>query len=289
MTRIFLTAAQIAEFQERILEYYRRHGRDFPWRHTTDPYEILVSEVMLQQTQTDRVASKYGPWLRAFPTVGHLAGASLAEALGHWNGLGYNRRARFLREACRIIVTQMAGVFPRKAEELDALPGIGAYTARAVCSFAFNRPEVFIETNIRAAFLHCFFGERLASPETPVHDREILPLVEATLFRESPRLWYYALMDYGAAVKKARPNPNRASIHYVRQSPFAGSLREARGAIIRRLSTGGINQNGVDGITLGDIAEAEGMDYGRMEQAAAALVAEGMVTGEGDLYRIGDQ
>lgn len=196
-----LDADKIAEFQRSILDFYERQGRDFPWRHTVNPYEILVSEIMLQQTQTERVLPKYLAWLKRFPDVQTLAAAPLADVLALWSGLGYNRRARFLQQACRLISERIAkgGTFPDTADELDALPGIGPYTARAVCTFAFNKPEVFIETNIRSVYIFFFFPDAAG---LEVKDSDLLYFIEKTLYRENPRLWYYALMDYGAALKK---------------------------------------------------------------------------------------
>jgi A/G-specific adenine glycosylase len=272
-----LGSERVAEFQRVILGYLAEQGRDFPWRHTDDPYAILVSEVMLQQTQTDRVLPNYRRWMERFPRFEALAAATLAEVLAEWSGLGYNRRGRFLWEACKVMAA--SGGFPSTAALLEALPGIGPYTARAVAAFAWNRPEVFIETNIRTVFLFFFFPDASAV----VSDAQLLPLIDQTLYRPDPRRWYYGLMDYGAALKKKVTNPNRRSAHYSRQSPFEGSLRQARGAIIRRLT------QVTEALTLGDIARLEGIDHPRLEKAAALLVAEGMVHREGDVYRIGGQ
>ncbi|MGP1601237.1 A/G-specific adenine glycosylase [Treponema sp.] len=274
-----LDADKITEFRRSILDFYERQGRDFPWRHTVNPYEILVSEIMLQQTQTERVLPKYLAWLERFPDVQTLAAAPLADVLALWSGLGYNRRARFLQQACRLIRERIAkgGTFPDTPEELDALPGIGPYTARAVCTFAFNKPEVFIETNIRSVFIFFFFP---AAAGLEVKDSDLLVLIEKTLYRENPRLWYYALMDYGAALKKKVENPSRKSRHYTKQSRFEGSLRQARGAIIRQLV------NSASGCALYDIARKENIDPELLEKAASALAAEKIITSDGALYRI---
>lgn len=274
-----LDADKITEFQRSVLDFYERDGRDFPWRHTVNPYEILVSEIMLQQTQTERVLPKYLAWLEHFPDVQTLAAAPLADVLALWSGLGYNRRARFLQQACRLISERIAkgGTFPDTAEELDALPGIGPYTARAVCTFAFNKPEVFIETNIRSVYIFFFFPDAAG---LEVKDSDLLVLIEKTLYRENPRLWYYALMDYGAALKKKVENPSRKSRHYTKQSRFEGSLRQARGAIIRQLV------NSASGAALYDIARKENIDPELLEKAASALAAEKIITSDGALYRI---
>ena len=276
---VALDADKLTEFRRSILDFYERDGRDFPWRHTVNPYEILVSEIMLQQTQTERVLPKYLAWLERFPDVQTLAAAPLADVLALWSGLGYNRRARFLQQACRLISERIAkgGRFPDTPEELDALPGIGPYTARAVCTFAFNKPEVFIETNIRSVYIFFFFPDAAG---LEVKDSDLLLLIEKTLYRENPRLWYYALMDYGAALKKKVENPSRKSRHYTKQSRFEGSLRQARGAIIRSLV------NSASGCALYDIARKENIDPELLEKAASALAAEKIITSDGALYRI---
>ena len=269
----------VREFRCSVLDFYAGSARDFPWRHTVNPYEILVSEIMLQQTQTERVLPKYEAWLKRFPDAQSLASASLSEVLALWSGLGYNRRARFLQQACRLISERIAkgGTFPDTADELDALPGIGPYTARAVCTFAFNKPEIFIETNIRSVYIFFFFPHENTKG---VADKDLLPLIEKTLYRENPRLWYYALMDYGAALKKKVENPSRKSRHYTKQSRFEGSLRQARGAIVRSLV------NSASGCALYDIARKENIDSELLEKAAAALAAENIITSDGALYRI---
>ncbi|MGP1523023.1 MAG: A/G-specific adenine glycosylase [Treponema sp.] len=276
---VALDADKITEFRRNILDFYERDGRDFPWRHTVKPYEILVSEIMLQQTQTERVLPKYLAWLERFPDVQTLAAAPLADVFALWSGLGYNRRARFLQQACRLISERIAkgGTFPDTADELDALPGIGPYTARAVCTFAFNKPEVFIETNIRSVYIFFFFPDAAG---LEVKDSDLLYFIEKTLYRENPRLWYYALMDYGAALKKKVENPSRKSRHYTKQSRFEGSLRQARGAIIRQLV------NSASGCALYDIARKENIEPELLEKAASALAAEKIITSDGALYRI---
>jgi len=269
-----ISPERIREFQDAVLENYQSSGRKFPWRETRDPYRILVSEIMLQQTQTDRVVPKYLDWLESFPTADALSRASFAAVLEKWIGLGYNRRARYLHEACRQIVGEYSGIFPETPEELEKLPGIGKYTSSAVSTFAFGRQNVFIETNIRAVYLFFFFADEVGVP-----DSRLLEAIGETMYRSDPRLWYYALMDYGALLKKKVDNPNRKSRHYSKQSRFAGSLRQARGAIIRHIGAKG-NSN------LAAIAEAEGIPLERIEQAAAGLRAEGMVAETEGLYRI---
>jgi len=225
-----LSAGQIRKFRDKVYDYYRNHGRDLPWRNTSDPYRILVSEIMLQQTQVARVLEKYEEFIHTFPTIDSLARARLRDILKVWQGLGYNRRALALKKAAEVVVGHHDGKIPACIDSLRALPGIGNTTAHAICAFAFNEPTVFIETNIRTAFIYRFFRN-----SHKVRDREILPLVAQTLDAENPRIWYHALMDYGAALKKKHANPSRSSAHYQKQSPFEGSNRQIRGAILRAL------------------------------------------------------
>ena len=269
--------ATVAEFQSMMLDFYHKEGRTFPWRETRDPYAILVSELMLQQTQTERVVPKYLAWLETFPTAADLAAAPFPQVLAAWSGLGYNRRAGYLQSACRQVVEEWGGAFPRTAGELETLPGVGPYTARAVATFAFGQPEVFIETNIRSVYLFFFFSD-----QKKVSDSQLMPLIQATVYHQDPRRWYYALMDYGARLKKSTANPNRQSRHYSRQSRFEGSLRQARGAIVRSLSRGGNTP-----LSLEEMARLEGLPLERIQAAAERLVAEGMVCRRGDLYCIG--
>jgi A/G-specific adenine glycosylase len=225
-----VTPAVAHRFRRHIYRFFRDQGRRMPWRDTPDPYHILVSEIMLQQTQVERVALKYEPLIKAFPDLLSLARAPLREILARWQGLGYNRRALALQRLAQRAVAEFGGRLPASVATLRTFPGIGEATAGALAAFAFNQPVVFIETNIRRVFLHCFFPGR-----TGVKDREILPLVDQTLDREQPRLWYYALMDYGAMLKRAAPNPNRRSAHHQRQAPFADSDRQIRGLILKTL------------------------------------------------------
>lgn len=223
---------EIEAFRAQIWAFYSACGRhDLPWRVTKDPYKILVSEVMLQQTQVARVEEKFPQFLWAFPTVEALARAPLKEVLAVWQGMGYNRRALALKRSAEKIIAEYGGKVPHGRAELESLPGIGAYTSGAIRAFAFDEPEVFIETNIRRVFIHQFFGDKQG-----IWDKEILSVVEATLDRDKPREWYWALMDYGAGLPKVvRKNPNAQSKHYVKQTTFKGSLREVRGKIVRAL------------------------------------------------------
>lgn len=216
-----------------MMDFYTTQGRHhLPWRKTKNPYRILVSEVMLQQTQATRVVPKYEAFLKRFPTVEALAEARLGDVLREWQGLGYNRRAKMLHESAKKIT--IYGNFPHEYKALVQLPGVGEYTAKAVRVFAFNEAEVMIETNIRAAFIHHFFSRT----KKKMTDKVLVPyMVQALeLNRTNPRKWYAALMDYGAYLKKRMPNPSRKSAHHAKQKPFKGSDREIRGAILRALA-----------------------------------------------------
>ena len=233
----------------------RRLYRDLPWRQTRDPYRIWLSEVMLQQTQVPRVETRWPEWLERFPSVFALAEASTADVLAAWQGMGYNRRALALKAAAEEVVRAYDGEFPHDAAALTALPGIGPATAQGIRSFAFDLPGVYLETNVRTVFLHHFF------PDVPaVPDKELVPLVQAACpvapartadsrqdsepaaafappqdAEDTPRAWYYALLDYGAHLKKTVPNPSRRSKTYTRQSKFEGSRRQKRAEVVRIL------------------------------------------------------
>jgi A/G-specific adenine glycosylase len=220
----------IPAFRQMVLSHYEQYGRDMAWRNTTDPYQILVSEIMLQQTQVDRVTTKFPEFLRTFPDFASLATAPLANVLTVWQGLGYNRRAIALQKCAIRVMNEYDGVLPADVDILATFPGIGRATASSIAAFAFNMPVVFIETNIRRVFIHFFFTDT-----DTVSDAEILPLVEQALYRNNPRVWYWALMDLGTALKKTVPNPNRRSVHYTQQSPFEGSDRKIRGTLLKLL------------------------------------------------------
>lgn len=217
-------------FQETVWSYYRDFGRDLPWRQPNlEPYNILVSEVMLQQTQVSRVLPKYHQFLNEFPTALALAQAPLGKVLQTWSGLGYNRRAKYLWQAAQKL--ERLGVFPQTQIELMGLPGVGANTAAAILVYAFNQPLPFIETNIRTVYIHHYFHD-----QTDINDKDLLPLVTETLDQENPREWFWALMDYGSYLKAEIGNLNQQSKHYLKQSNFKGSRRQLRGELLRRLA-----------------------------------------------------
>jgi A/G-specific adenine glycosylase len=265
---------RISAFRRLVFGHYRCLGRhDLPWRGTRDPYRILVSEMMLQQTQVPRVLEKYGPFLDEFPDIRSLSHAPLRRVLRSWNGLGYNRRALNLRSAALETIHRFGGRIPQDYDALLTLPGVGRATAGAVCAFAFGEAHPFVETNIRTVFLHHFFpGEELVS------DARIMQLVECTLYYDDPRSWYYGLMDYGVWLKKRYPNPSRRSAHHAKQGAFEGSDRQARGSIVRALTELHLDRRG--------LARETGLERERLERNLARLQSEGFVVYEKGKYRI---
>ncbi len=260
-----LTAEEVRRFREKIRRFYRSHGRVLPWRKTTNPYRITVSEIMLQQTQVERVVRKYPEFIREFPDFTALARASLAAVIARWQGMGYNRRAIALKRLAENVVADHGGRLPDTPEALVTLPGIGPATAASITVFAFNRPVVFIETNIRRVFIHHFFEDTIG-----VTDRDLLPYVERTLDRKNPRDWYNALMDYGAMLAGRVPNPNRRSAHYTRQSRFEGSNRQVRGQVLKLLAENG---------KISKVAFRKRLDVpvDRLEAVLAGLETEGFI------------
>lgn len=227
-----MVKTKIVQFQQTVWEFYKKNKRSLPWRKTADPFKILVSEIMLQQTQVDRVIPKYQSFLKRFPNPTVLSRANLAHVLQEWQGLGYNRRALYLKKAADTIMKNFHGKIPADITALQTLPGVGYNTACAILAYAFNQPVTFIETNIRSVFIHHFFAKT-----HEVSDKQIMPLVEKSVDQATPREWYWALMDYGSFLKKTNINPSRSSKHYTKQSRFIGSTRQIRGLIIRFLLT----------------------------------------------------
>lgn len=260
-------------FQTEVWDYYHAHGRDeLPWRSAADAYHVVVSELMLQQTQVGRVIPKYHEFLERFPSVRDLAEAPLGDVLRVWNGLGYNRRAKFLWQAAQQVVREHGGMFPDRSDQLVRLPGIGRNTAGAVLAYAYDRPAVFVETNIRTVFIHHFFHDRPAG----VADEEILKLVGETLDKEHPREWYWALMDYGSYLKQTVGNLNRLSRTYAKQSVFEGSRRQVRGLVLRLLGDGPR--------TLAELREQ--IRDERLESILGDLADEQLIRRRGKTYRL---
>ncbi len=262
---------KLAELQGAVWNYYESHRRPMKWRDEIHPYWVLVSEIMLQQTQVPRVQVKFEEFIDAFPSFEALANASLAEVLQVWQGMGYNRRGKFLWQTAQRVVEEYNGVLPGDPKALETLPGIGAATAGAIACYAYNKPTTFIETNVRRVFLyHLFPGQE------GVHDRELMPWITKVVPQDRPRDWYYALMDYGTYLKKIVPNPNRKSKHYTKQSKFEGSNRQVRSRIIKELLKSPQTQESLEGI-IGDDRVAQNID---------ALLKEGMICSQDQLLRI---
>lgn len=217
------------QFKNIVMEYYGGHGRHhLPWRENQSPYYVLVSEIMLQQTQVDRVIPFFKRWMEKFPNIKKLARAKQSDVLYLWKGLGYNSRALRLQKCAQVIVSSNSGVIPSDYKKLLALPGVGPYTAGALMNFAFNTWTPIIETNIRRIFIHHFFNDQV-----DISDMDILDMVEHVGYTEEPRIWCAALMDYGSTLPKIiKHNPNLRSKHYTKQSKFEGSDRQIRGKIL---------------------------------------------------------
>jgi len=267
-----LTSAKIRAFRRKVLSHYARHGRDLPWRKRVTPYRVLVSEIMLQQTQVDRVIEKYREFLAALPDFPSLAQTPTAKLLKLWSGMGYNRRALSLKKLAQVVVTEHAGRLPSEPDVLIKLPGIGPYTAGAIAAFAFNKPVIFMDTNIRRVYIHEFFHDR-----NNIHDDELLPLVRQTLPAKDARTWYNALMDYGTILKKEHGNPNKRSAHYTRQSPFENSNRQVRGAILKALVAG-------KPLSAARVVQKTGMQAERVTKNLAVLEKEGFIKKKGRSY-----
>ena len=278
----------LTAFRARVLAHGRRLYRDLPWRRTRDPYGIWISEVMLQQTQVSRVDGRWQRWLERFPSVDALAAAQTADVLDEWQGMGYNRRALSLLRAAQQ-VSASGGAMPREEADLVALPGIGPATAAGIRAFAFDLPGVYLATNVRTVFLHELYPDAMQVP-----DRELIPLVRATCPADAsdpgddPRAWYYALLDYGAHLKRTVPNPSRRSRTHVRQSRFEGSHRQKRAMVVRSL----LAHRG-KGASVTDIAEelsAQELKARREPvDAAAVLAILEELTGEGFCHQDGER
>lgn len=260
------------QFLDQLWQYYADHGRhDLPWRQTADPYAIMVSEIMLQQTQVGRVIPKYEIFLNQLPTIEQLAEAPLGDVLRLWSGLGYNRRAKFLWQAAIQTMEQYAGNLPADVTELTKLSGIGPNTAGAIMAYAHNQPVIFLETNVRTVYIHYFFAD-----QDKVPDAEIKARLEETLDRERPREFYWALMDYGTYLKQTAGNAGRRSATYTKQSTFAGSRRQLRGQVLRSLADG---PQTAEQLT-------QQINDARLESVLQDLVNEQLIIKQNDRYRL---
>lgn len=273
---------RLEEFSATVWERGRELYRDLPWRDTHDPYAILLSEVMLQQTQVSRVMGRWEQWLDTFSTIADLASAPLPPVLELWQGMGYNRRALNLKRCAEEVVAMHDGVVPSDKKALLGLPGIGPSTSAGVRVFAFRQPDMYLETNVRAVFIHELFPGRES-----VADKELVSLVEATCPQDARvRAWYYALLDYGAYLKKTMPNPTRRSKHYTRQSKFEGSHRQKRAYLLRRVIDDALSTEDL----ARDLAQSErasGRQEPSVEEVRAILdelEREGFVMRRGDAW-----
>lgn len=292
--RVNAPSKEVLNFRKIVWAYYKKHSRhDLPWRPTSLKlrkgkendfvYKILVSEVMLQQTQVERVIPFYKKFIRKFGSAKKLAAAPLSDVLKEWQGLGYNRRAKMLQKAAKEFPRFDLVTRSNLVEVLEKLSGVGPYTARAVAAFAFNQDVVFVETNIRTAVIHHFFSDK-----EKVSDVEIEAVLERVLPKGLPagrqgraREWYGALMDYGSSLKRSGISHNAKSKTYVKQSKFAGSLREARGAILRELAREPVSPVRLVGL-LGSERRAQ------MRTALRALFAEGLIEKDGANYKLAE-
>jgi A/G-specific adenine glycosylase len=215
---------QRKEFQTFIFSWWKKNRRELPWRRTHDPYRILVSEVMLQQTQVSRVLPKYEEFLMLFPDVTALARATPASVLRAWKGMGYNRRALYLQKTAQTVITVYKGEFPKRESELLKLPGLGMYTTRAIMVFAYKQDVAMVDTNIRQIITHYFFA---GVPQTP---KIIQEFADTLVPKGKSWEWHQALMDYGAlampALRPRRKPTDKKSI------PFRETNRFYRGRII---------------------------------------------------------
>lgn len=272
-----------SEFIEKVFTQGDILYRDLPWRYIEDAYSVLVSEVMLQQTQVSRVLNYWDRFLKTFPTIDALAAAETALVLEHWQGLGYNRRALMLKKTAEQCSEVYQGSLPQSYDELLSLPGIGKATAAGVRIFAQNKAEVYLETNVRTVFIHEFFPN-----EEEVPDKALVPLIKDTCSHEDPRKWYYALLDYGAHLKQVNPNPSRRSAHHTRQSTFEGSRRQKRAEIVRIV----LANPGISHFELLDdlnkyekTHKREMVDEGLFQSIISDLLAEGFFSCEEERYR----
>jgi len=206
---------------------------------------------------------KYKDWIRRFPSALELSQASFAEILPYWTGLGYNRRALYLKQCADEIMNNRRGIFPTTVEALLKLPGVGSYTAGAICVFAYNQPVPLLETNVRTVMIHHYF-----SGHESLSDEQVIPVIDQTLDRDNPRLWFSALFDYGSYLKTQMVNPSRKSKGYVKQSPLAGSVREVRGWIMKRIA-------GHELVTMAHIQNE--FDEERATKAVEGLINDGLL------------
>lgn len=275
ITSPLIDTEQTARFQRTVWDFYRANRRPMPWRAEPTPYYVLVSELMLQQTQVARVLAKFPPFIRRFPDIARLAAAPLSEVLAAWSGLGYNRRAKFLHGAAQMIMKDFNGQVPHTQTDLLRLPGVGANTAGAILAYAYNEPTVFIETNIRTVYIHHFFNDSADA----VADDQLRHVIAATLPPENPREWYWALMDYGTHLKATVGGQLHRVKQYRPQSKFEGSRRQVRGQVLKVLLAS-------QKASLAELAAHIPDD--RLLAVCDELISEGLITAKAGLLRLTD-
>ncbi len=272
----FSKPSNVKTFRNHIYSYFEKYGRQLPWRTDYNPYHIFVSEVMLQQTQVERVKLKFPGFINKYPDFSMLAKSRLEDVFEVWQGLGYNRRASALRDSAKIIVSDYNGILPDNPELLQKLPGIGKATASSIVAFAFNKPVVFLETNIRTIFINHFFPD-----DNSVSDDLILPLATIALDKSNPRRWYSALMDYGTMLKKEFGNLSKQSKTYKKQTPFKGSQRQMRGAVLKLLLKH-------KKLTLANFEQLTEYTRPSLEEILLQLEKENLVKENKEFYRIAE-
>jgi A/G-specific adenine glycosylase len=267
--------------RRRLMDWYRPRREAYPWRVRRDPYRVLVSEVMLQQTQAARVAPAFDRFIVRFPTLEALAAAPRSEVLREWSGLGYNRRAVALSQAARAVVHAHGGRIPSRPGDLARLPGVGPYTAAAVASLAYGEPVPAVDTNVRRVVARALLGAD--GPEAPL--ARVRDVAETWLDRGDPGGFNQALMDLGREVCRPMPRcdvcPLAGACRFRRaggapstsrraQGPFEGSSRQVRGRVVELLRAR-------RSASLGTLAAQAGLAPGRVTEAVRSLSAEGIV------------
>ncbi|NTU58207.1 MAG: Fe-S cluster assembly protein HesB [Chlorobiaceae bacterium] len=261
-----MNSVSVEAFREKIFEFYRHKGRVFPWRLTRDRYAVMVSEIMLQQTQADRVVPRFTAWMERFPDVSALAAASLRDVLQLWSGLGYNARGQRLHRAAAIIVEEYGGRVPSDPSILIRLPGLGPYSSRSIPIFADNFDMATVDTNIRRVLIH-----ELRLPES-ITPAGMLQVAGDILPKGRSRDWHNALMDFGALELTSRKT---GIAPLTRQSRFKGSRRWYRGELLRELlAAGELSRQGLE-------ERHADCRYG-IGTIVDALVREGLVEEYGD-------
>ncbi|MCU0494276.1 MAG: A/G-specific adenine glycosylase [Chloroflexaceae bacterium] len=312
------TPDTLAEARQRLLAWFEANARDLPWRRTRDPYAILVSEVMLQQTQVDRVIPKYLAFLAAFPTLESLAAAPTAEVIRMWAGLGYNRRAVNLQRTARAVLNDHGGTFPHEVAALRELPGIGPYTAGAVACFAFEQDVAFLDTNIRRVVRRWLVGPEDQEPTTS--ERQLVALAESAVPAGQGWLWNQAIMELGALICTAtapscwrcplrehcqayaawrsadeqifnlpeqRPARPMRRVAERREAPYAGSSRFYRGRVVdalRNLNPGSHTTLAALGPLVKD--EFSPADAAWLAELVVGLARDGLVELDGEQVRL---